>query len=167
MIKECFYQPHILESERVILRTQKHGITRLYNHLLFILTAVIGTSILGYFFTEEFQLYYANAALIIFQLLLFVAHLLMWRALLIRRGIVFTDQRLIIFENAFFSGTVSSIVYRQIAEFEFQQSFFGRWLHYGTFTIKLSDQNKAVNLLDYEYPEEMEKILNEYVLLKK
>lgn len=165
MIKECFYKPHILESEQVLFRVQKHGMTRVRSHVLFVITAIIGTSALGYFFTDEFQIYYANFALVLFQLGLVGAHMLLWRALLVRRGIVFTDQRFIIFQNSLFSGTVSSIVYHQIAEFELQQSLVGRWLGYGTIWLKLADQGKEIPLMDYEYPQEIENILNERVLL--
>jgi len=165
VIKPCFYEPHLLEGEKVLYRTQKHTVTRAYNHILFFITAIGTTSVLGYFFTEQFQVLYTSVALVIFQLLLFGIHLWIWRILLVRRGLVFTDRRIILFESYFFSGTISSIVYDQIAEFTLQQSVLGKWLGFGSIWVRLSDQNKEIDFMDYEYAATIERILNERVLM--
>lgn len=158
------YKQHLYPNEEVLLVTERHSIKRLPMHIVFVLFAVgMAVVIFGGLYNLEIfnTVYWVLGAFWIMCLV--CLYFLAWNLLLERRGLVFTDQRLMIFEHDAFSRSHRIIPYERIEEATVKENFFGHIFGYGDVRLVIHEEDAASVFKGYTGLLALEGIISKYI----
>ena len=160
-MKACFYKPFLRENEEILAVCREHMIRRLKVHFGFFMGIGLTIAILNLVFVN-FGRPKLHSEIIIGVLFLIIIgfYFLIWHALLVRRGLVVTSQRIIGFHNTLFKRKITVVLHDQISEFDIDETFLGDILGYGGVTLHLSNTGNKANFSGYKDIKNIKKILN-------
>ncbi|MBU0731953.1 PH domain-containing protein [Patescibacteria group bacterium] len=162
LIKEYFYKNHLLPDEKVLFITEMTFLTRLPFHIFFLIIFMAIGYLIGHWLTGQWLFNTLQIIIIsVVPLLLFGGYLIIWRMLLVRRGLILTDKRILHFDNDLFSRHIQSVPYNKITEFDLSENFMGSFFGFGNVTISVYEMNKDIHFNHFMHVGKIEKILTQ------
>ncbi len=163
-LRTIHYQKHLYPDEKVLLITERHYISRLPIHIMFIVaTLVTGVGTFAVFYTLGVLSVLVGVLCGLGSIAAIAAYFLAWNLLLERQGLVFTDQRLMIFEHDIFSRSHRIIPYERIEEATVRENFFGHIFGYGDVHLVIHEEEDTALFKGYTGLVELERIVSKYL----
>lgn len=168
-MKKSVYTEHLLENEEVHFETEQHLFTRLSLHILLFIGILAATVFLDNTLRGTFDIH-PTPTWIFFLIIgpsgTYILYVIIWQLLLTRRGLVFTNQRILFFHNDIFSHSVRVIPYEYIIEYQLAENFISNYFGYATLRLQMFEGKEEL-FRSYIDLYQCEPILNEHVLHKK
>lgn len=159
-----YYKKHLYPNEKVLLITERHSVKRLPIHIaVVIFVAGIATGLYSILYTLEALTVLLGITIILWAMCLLFAYFLAWTLLLERRGLVFTDGRLMIFEHDAFSRSHRIIPYERIEEATIKENFFSHIFGYGDLRLVIHEEEREAIFKGYTELTQLETIISEYI----
>lgn len=159
-----YYKKHLYPNEKVLLITERHYVKRLPIH------SVVVIFVVGIVLALYSVLYVLHALTVVLGFLVIIwavsvlsAYFLAWTLLLERRGLVFTDGRLIIFEHDAFSRSHRIIPYERIEEATVKENFFSHIFGYGDLRLVIHEEDQDAIFKGYTGLLQLEDIISDYI----